>query len=231
MLLSCSLCFGTERWLIWQASWTPWIERHVALGLVVTAGARMEDILRYCYCSLDGGENARIVAAGQDVSWLIEYCRALAEANPRIPRANKDAINAVLKTCKEASTRRNELMHGVHFTVDYGLVSGPLAGFIANSRRRKSAQIKELAVSEIHTVWQDMCVATDELYRAVNVALDPSRELGKGWMRTANSGRSNRDERVPESLRVLATGAGSCRESHCQGSARSVVEGREGRRP
>ena len=31
--------------------------------------------------------------------------------------------------------------------------------------------------SEIHAVWQDLCVATDELYRAVSIALDPNREL------------------------------------------------------
>jgi hypothetical protein len=98
-----------------------WIERHVALGLVVTAGARMEEILRGCFCMLDGGEHADVVAAGQDVSWLIEYCGDLAEANPLITQASKDAIGAALTVCKAASQHRNELIHGAHF------FSGPRA--------------------------------------------------------------------------------------------------------
>jgi hypothetical protein len=85
-----------------------WIERHVALGLLVTAGARMEEILRDCFCMLDGGEHADVVAAGQDVSWLIEYCGDLAEANPLITQASKDAIGAALTVCQAASQHRND---------------------------------------------------------------------------------------------------------------------------
>jgi hypothetical protein len=95
-----------------------WIELHVALGLVVTSGARMEETLRDCFCMLADADRADVVAAGQDISWLIEYCGDLAEANPGMAQASKDAIKIALTSCRVANQRRNELIHGVHTFFD-----------------------------------------------------------------------------------------------------------------
>lgn len=159
-----------------------WIERHVALGMVVTTGARMEDTLRDCFCMLDGGEHADVVAAGQDVSWLIEYCADLAEANPLMVQASKDAIDAALKTCKVASQHRNELIHGVHAFFGYASFQATGWGFVQRSRRHKPEVVKDWTLSDIHGVWQELCVATDKLDQAVSEAVGPRRAL---WARRA----------------------------------------------
>jgi hypothetical protein len=159
-----------------------WIERHVALGLLVTAGARMEEILRECFCMLDGGEHADVVAAGQDVSWLIEYCGDLAEANPLITQASKDAIGAALTVCKAAGQHRNELIHGVHFFFGSTSLWASGWGWVHRSRRHKPELVKEWTLSEIHGVWRELCVATDEIDQAVSEAVG---QRGALWARRA----------------------------------------------
>jgi hypothetical protein len=159
-----------------------WIERHVALGLLVRAGARMEEILRDCFCMLDGGEHADVVAAGRDVSWLIEYCGDLAEANPLITQASKDAIGAALTVCKAASQHRNELIHGVHFFFGSTSLWASGWGWVHRSRRHKPELVKEWMLSEIHGVWRELCVATDEIDQAVSEAVG---QRGALWARKA----------------------------------------------
>lgn len=143
-----------------------WIERHVALGLVVTFGAQMEELLRACFLVLDGGDYADVVAAGQDVGWLVRYCRDLTKANCLLDQACKDAIGDALKLCMAAIEHRNELIHGVHY-----FPSGSLWGFIERSRRHKPALARDLMLSDIQDVGQELSVAADELLEAVTEAL------------------------------------------------------------
>ena len=149
----------------------------------MTTGARMEETLRDCYCMLDGGEHADVVAAGQDVSWLIEYCGDLAKANRLIAQSSKDAIYAALTICKAASQHRNELIHGVHSYFESASFQPTLPGFIHRSRRHKPGLVKTWTLSDIHGVWRELCVATDELDQAVNEAVGPPR--GAIWTRKA----------------------------------------------
>jgi hypothetical protein len=161
-----------------------WVERHVALGLVVTTGARMEETLRDCFCMLDGGEHADVVAAGQDVSWLIEYCGDLAEANPLMAQSSKDAIDAALTICKAASQHRNELIHGVHTYFESASFQSTVPGFVHRSRRHKPELVKGWTLSDIHGVWRELCVAIDELDQAVSETVGPHRAL---WARRARN--------------------------------------------
>lgn len=158
-----------------------WIEWHVALGLVVTSGARMEGTLRDCFCMLAGADRADVVAAGQDVSWLIEYCGDLAEANPGMAQASKDAIKIALTSCRVVNQRRNELIHGVHTFFDRDFQEAGW-GFVHRSLRHKPGVVKEWMLSDIHGVWQELCVATDKLDQAVSEAVGPRRAL---WAKRA----------------------------------------------
>jgi hypothetical protein len=150
-----------------------WIEFHVALGLVVTAGAKLEDTLRLCYCMLDGGENAEVIAAGQDVTWLRGYCGDLANANQGMDQASKDAITYALGHCRAASERRNELVHGLHRWLGYANPTAGRSGLIERSRRHKPALVKEWSISGIRDVWLELDEASERLHWAVSEAVGP----------------------------------------------------------
>jgi hypothetical protein len=89
------------------------MERRQALGLIVEHSATMESTLRSAFCSLVGSKYATIVAGGQPVGWLIEQCKALADANLEIDSAQRDDIKAALESCRAANEQRNSLVHGV----------------------------------------------------------------------------------------------------------------------
>jgi hypothetical protein len=143
-----------------------WIERHVALGLVVTLGSQMEETLRECFWQLDGGEYSDILAAGQDVAWLIQYCRILSDANPQIAQADKDAIKDALALCDRASQLRNELIHGQYVWVrDWG--------DILRSRRRKPVVAETWTLAKVQGVWLELHEAADQFAQAVLDAVGP----------------------------------------------------------
>jgi hypothetical protein len=141
-----------------------WVRLHVALGLVVTFGVKMEDTLRQCFWILNRSTHARVIAAGQDVRWLIEYCGDLAEANPRIQPASKAAIGEALTRCKAASEARNELIHGFYAWDVAG-------GHIKRSRKHKPPTHKDWTLNDIENVWQELSIATDVLDQAVGEAV------------------------------------------------------------
>jgi hypothetical protein len=87
--------------------------RLIALGQVIEWSATMEHILRDAFCSLVGSKFAAIVAGGQTASWLIDQCKALADAHHEIPSEHREAIKAALERCRAANERRNHLVHGV----------------------------------------------------------------------------------------------------------------------
>lgn len=88
-------------------------ERLIALGTVIEWSATMERTLRDAFCSLVSSKFAAIVAGGQSAVWLIEQCRALADAHAEFSDADKQAIKDALQRCKEANERRNELVHAI----------------------------------------------------------------------------------------------------------------------
>lgn len=88
-------------------------ERLQALGLIVERSATVESTLRSAFCSLVGSKYAAIVAGGQPVVWLIEQCKALADANLEMDAKQRDDIKAALDLCRAANERRNSLVHGV----------------------------------------------------------------------------------------------------------------------
>lgn len=148
-----------------------WIEFHVALGLVVTAGAKLEDTLRASFCMLDGGENADVIAAGQPVEWLNGYCADLATANRRIDHDRTDAISRALERCRAASERRNELIHRLHSWPWYR--NPKLSGWIGRSRRHKPVMVKEWTINDIRDVWFDLDEASERLHWTVSEAVGP----------------------------------------------------------
>jgi hypothetical protein len=162
-----------------------WIELHVALGLVVTAGAKLEDTLRLCFCMLDGGENADVVAAGQPVEWLREYCADLAQANSAIDEPGRKAITSALERCKAASEARNELIHGLHDWPAYTNPEVVGSGSVFRSRRHKPVLAKEWTISGIRDLWLELGEASDRLHSAVTRAVGP--RVAEYWaLKSAN---------------------------------------------
>ncbi len=154
----------------WPDAWT---ELHVALGLVVMAGARLEDTLRQSFSQLDDGEYSDIVAAGQEVSWLIGYCGDVANANPRLDQPAKDVIRDALAQCRDASQHRNELIHGWH---TWPRATGHIPvgwGFIGRSRRHKPTMVRDWMVDDVRNVSWELHEAANELERAVHAAVGP----------------------------------------------------------
>jgi hypothetical protein len=88
-------------------------DRLQALGLIVEFSATLEFTLRSAFCSLVGSKYAAVVAGGQPLVWLIEQCKALADANLEIHAVQRQDIKDALKLCREANERRNDLVHGV----------------------------------------------------------------------------------------------------------------------
>jgi hypothetical protein len=121
-----------------------WIERHVALGLVVSYAAQMEAGLRYCFRVLEGGKYSAIVAAGQQVTWLIDYGRTIVKTHTDLDKARKTAVLDALKACAAANERRNELVHSIHFWPGTSVGEPADYGITMRSRKRSAA----LAASE-----------------------------------------------------------------------------------
>ena len=127
-----------------------WIQRHVALGLVVSFASQMEATLRYCFSVLDGGKHAGIVAGGQPVGWLITYSRALADANKELAETTKLAVRDALIACEAANQRRNELVHGLHFWPGSSVGEPSDWGMTLRSRRgQRELAETEWTISEI----------------------------------------------------------------------------------
>ena len=151
-----------------------WIELHVALGLVVTAGAKLEDTLRLCFCMLDGGENADVVAAepGRNLAPRVS-ARYLAKASPSMDQVREVAVTRALAHCKAASEARNELIHGLHNWPGYSNPKAVGSGWIQRSRRHKPVLVKNWTIKAIRDVWLDLDETSTELRWTVAWAVGP----------------------------------------------------------
>lgn len=85
----------------------------IALGRVVQESAQLENVLRMAFCALVGSKYAAIVAAGQQVNWLIEQCRAVAREYREISDEHRNALLEVLGACRQANDERRRLVHHV----------------------------------------------------------------------------------------------------------------------
>jgi hypothetical protein len=85
--------------------------RYAALGRLVEMAAVMEIALRMAFCALIGSRYAAVVAGTQETHWLIENCDAIARHRGDLAEAQRDAIRAALRSCREANRDRNRLVH------------------------------------------------------------------------------------------------------------------------
>ena len=76
----------------------------------------MERTLEQAFCALVGSKFAAVVAAGQDVAWLIDYCKALVQAHSELPGEDRQAILDALVACRAANDPSHcQLVHSIHF--------------------------------------------------------------------------------------------------------------------
>lgn len=87
----------------------------INVGLVVGQGVMMERILEQVFCALVGSRFAAVVAAGQNVDWLIGYCKDLTKAHSELDEEDRQEILGALAACRVANKRRNEVVHSIHF--------------------------------------------------------------------------------------------------------------------
>lgn len=94
----------------------------VALGKITESGTVMEWVLRLAFRCLVGSKYAAVVAGGQSASWLIEQCTALTNINREITEDSRRSLRTALSECKEASSKRNALIHGAKAPVPGGQI-------------------------------------------------------------------------------------------------------------
>lgn len=145
-----------------------------ALGRIVVSSATMEQVLREAFCVLVGSKFAAIVAGGQAVAWLIDQCEALNDAHGELPEATRQAIRDELRLCRDANSRRNDLVHGLKVPVEMGLET-------MRGRRYTYALVaKTWKLSEIRAVSRALAVAAFGLHAAVVSAFGPNvMEIGE----------------------------------------------------
>jgi hypothetical protein len=145
-----------------------------ALGAIVVSSATMEQLLRESFCALVGSKFAAIVAGGQAVAWLIDQCEALNDAHRELPEATRQAIRDELRLCRDANSRRNDLVHGLKVPVEMGLET-------MRSRKNTYALVaKTWKLSEIRAVSRALAVAGFGLDAAVVSAFGLNvREVGQ----------------------------------------------------
>jgi hypothetical protein len=138
-----------------------------ALGGVVVSSATMEHFLREAFCSLVGSKFAAIVAGGQAVTWLIGQCEALSDAHRELPEATRQAIRDDLRLCRDANSRRNDLMHGLKAPVEMGLET------MRSRKNTYAPAVKTWKLSEIRAVSHALAAAGFGLHAAMVSALGP----------------------------------------------------------
>jgi hypothetical protein len=144
----------------------PQDDRYFALGQVVELAAILEISLRMAFCALLGGRHGAIVAENQETHWLTETCDTLARHHRGLNQAQRDAIRAALRACREANRARNRLVHdawgtspdGAPATIRTARASYPIAG-------------RTWAVGEIRAVASEIAAAQNDLLTAIEDAL------------------------------------------------------------
>jgi hypothetical protein len=130
------------------------------LGVVVELGATMEQALHDAFCVLMESKFAAVVAAGQNMTWLIENCEALAKAHADLSEQHQRSIRDALAACRDANRRRNDLVHSVSF------------GDLAIKGKRGTFKITETprTLDEIRAASSALTRAQSDLLAAIVIA-------------------------------------------------------------
>ncbi len=90
------------------------------LGSITEESAILERIPEAAFCALVGSKFAVVIASLQNAEWLIQHCRALADAHRELSDSQRGAILCALTACTAAAQRRNGLLHAILAQGDVG---------------------------------------------------------------------------------------------------------------
>jgi hypothetical protein len=82
-----------------------------ALGSVVLEAAYLERVLRMAFSALIGSKYAAVVDARLTVVTMVEDCERLARHHTEIARPDRDRLVEALKSCRDANSARNRVIH------------------------------------------------------------------------------------------------------------------------
>lgn len=145
----------------------------INVGMVVGQGVMMERILEQVFCALVGSKFAAVVAAGQNVEWLIGYCGALTNAHSELSEEGRQAILAALTACGAANKRRNEVVHSIHFPRPD--LKFPYQGATVLTVKRSRRAVRDTSTSwtsgGMRKVAGELAIAQNQLWTAAESAL------------------------------------------------------------
>lgn len=144
-----------------------------AFGLLTVRAAKLESDLRDAFCCLVGSKYAVVVAAGQQVSWLIDQCQALLKANLEISDDHKAPVKAALEACKSVTEQRNTLIHSVKANI------APEGSLMTARSRRGTFQpaTETWTLESVRAVNSRVTAARIALKDAINDALSDARDV------------------------------------------------------
>lgn len=83
----------------------------IALGSVVRQASMLDHLTRMTYVALVGSQYASVTAGGQMSWWLYDQCEAVVKHRTDVPDEERDALLDLLKRAREATAKRNRLVH------------------------------------------------------------------------------------------------------------------------
>lgn len=156
----------------------PQDDRYFALGQVVEMAAVMEISLRMAFCALLGSKYAAVVAESQETHWLTATCDTLVRHHRALNQAQREAIRATLRACRDANRARNRLVHDA-----WGTSPGGAPAAIQTARASYPIAGRTWAVGEIRAVADEIGKAQNELLTAIEDALGASSLRLEGQLR------------------------------------------------
>jgi len=165
-----------------------------ALGRVVQAASMLDQELRTAFCALMGTKYAAVVAGGQSTGWLVETCEALTKVHQRLSDEHRRKLLALLTDCRQASERRNRLVHDVW-------AGGPEGPALVRSRKhRHDLEIQPETLAETEALARTLNGTSVRLEALLTDALGPDAIVLEVQLRWEDYVRGLSPEELAERL-------------------------------
>jgi hypothetical protein len=149
-----------------------------ALGGIVLEAAYLERTLRTAFSALVGSKYAAVVDGRMMAAALIEDCERITRYHTGLTGQARDQVLAALRSCREANTQRNRVIHDTWATRP-GTVMVTLRG----DRASRDVTVTARTLAEARQVADRVAGAAEELKAAMTTALGPGWALVEEQLR------------------------------------------------
>jgi hypothetical protein len=154
--------------VVWDDPWVDIDELQHALGGIVIEASYMERALRGAFSALIGSKYAPAVDGYLATGNLIDTCEYIAEVHTDCGSEAKAKLDAALRACKAANTKRNRVIHDA-----LALRPGDVMVSLRTMRASNDVKVTAWTLPELRQLAYDLGDAADDLSAAVTAAFGP----------------------------------------------------------